>query len=106
MFVKNGTGVLKRVLLSKPQYLKAAPINEIARKWAPELDVEKMLREPPEVLVVDFLELENRHLRIIIEMREQFRLHPLAGLAPGCQSSAVSADMEDLSTYVVFRYVS
>ena len=32
MFVKNGTGVLKKVLLSKPQYLKAAPINEIARK--------------------------------------------------------------------------
>ena len=45
MYVKNGTGVLKRVLLSKPQYLKAAPINEIARKWAPELDVEKMLHE-------------------------------------------------------------
>ena len=38
MYVKNGTGVLKRVLLSKPQYLKAAPINEIARKWAPELN--------------------------------------------------------------------
>ena len=45
MFVRNGTGVLKKVLLSKPQYLKAAPINEIARKWAPELDVAKMLAE-------------------------------------------------------------
>ena len=33
-------------------------------------------------------------------------LVPLAGLAPGCQSSADSADMEDLSTYGVFRYVS
>lgn len=33
-------------------------------------------------------------------------LVPLAGLAPGCQSSADSADMEDLSTYFVFRYVS
>lgn len=32
-------------------------------------------------------------------------LVPLAGLAPGCQSSADSADMEDLSTYVVVRYV-
>lgn len=50
MFVKNGTGVLKRVLLSKPQYLKAAPINEIARKWAPELDVEKMLYEHAQVV--------------------------------------------------------
>jgi len=45
MFVKNGTGVLKKVLLSKPQFLKAAPINEIARKWSPDLDIDKMLAE-------------------------------------------------------------
>lgn len=45
MYVKNGTGVLKRVLISKPSYLKAAPINEIAKKWAPDLDVEKMEEE-------------------------------------------------------------
>ncbi len=45
MFVKNGTSRLHKVLLSRPEYLKAAPINEIARKWAPELDVEKMLQE-------------------------------------------------------------
>ena len=45
MFVRNGTGVLKRVLLSRPEYLKAAPINEIAKKWDLELDVEKMMQE-------------------------------------------------------------
>jgi len=33
MFVQNGTGVLKRVLLSPPTYLQPAPINEIAKKW-------------------------------------------------------------------------
>lgn len=33
MFVKNGTGVLKKVLVSRPSYLKPAPINEIAKKW-------------------------------------------------------------------------
>ena len=45
MFVKNGTGVLKRVLLSKPEYLKAAKINEIAKKWDLDLDVPKMMKE-------------------------------------------------------------
>lgn len=45
MFVKNGTGVLKRVLLSKPEYLKAAKINEIAKKWDFDLDLEKMMKE-------------------------------------------------------------
>ena len=45
MFVKNGTGVLKRVLVSKPDYLKAAKINEIAKKWDYELDIEKMRKE-------------------------------------------------------------
>jgi len=33
MYVKNGTGVLKKVLVSRPSYLKPAPINEIAKKW-------------------------------------------------------------------------
>ncbi|RDU25057.1 dimethylarginine dimethylaminohydrolase family protein [Anaerosacchariphilus polymeriproducens] len=46
MFVRNGTARLKRVLLSKPEYLKPAPINEIAKKWKSSvLDSEKMLRE-------------------------------------------------------------
>lgn len=46
MFVENGTGVLKRVLVSKPAFLKPAPINEIAKKWKDTtMDVEKMLHE-------------------------------------------------------------
>lgn len=67
MFVKNGTGVLKRVLLSKPEYLKAAKINEIAKKWNDDLDIEKMRKEH-ELLVkayedngvkVEFLEADK-----------------------------------------------
>lgn len=46
MFVKNGTGVLKKVLVSRPSYLKPAPINEIAKKWKDTImDVELMERE-------------------------------------------------------------
>lgn len=45
MFVKNGTSTLKKVLLSRPEYLKAAPINEIAKKWDLELNIDKMLQE-------------------------------------------------------------
>ena len=45
MYVKNGTGVLKRVLVSKPDYLKAAKINEIAKKWDYDLDLDKMAQE-------------------------------------------------------------
>lgn len=46
MYVRNGTGVLKKVLVSRPEYLKPAPINEIARKWEnTRLDVDKMLEE-------------------------------------------------------------
>ena len=46
MYVKNGTGVLKRVLVSKPEFLKPAPINEIAKKWQDtNLNVEQMERE-------------------------------------------------------------
>ena len=33
MYVKDGTSVLKKVLVSKPQFLKPAPINEIAKLW-------------------------------------------------------------------------
>ncbi|MDD6796530.1 MAG: arginine deiminase family protein [Clostridiaceae bacterium] len=50
MFVKNGTGVLKRVLVSKPEFLKAAKINEIAKKWDYDLDIDKM-REEHEMFV-------------------------------------------------------
>ena len=33
VFVKNGTGRLKRVLMSPPSYLEARPINEIANQY-------------------------------------------------------------------------
>lgn len=34
MYVKNGTSVLKKVLMSKPNHLQAAEqLNEIAKKW-------------------------------------------------------------------------
>ncbi len=42
MFVKNGTGRLRKVLLSPPDFLKAAKINEIAKLWNYDLDNEKM----------------------------------------------------------------
>ena len=46
MYVKDGTSELKRVLVSRPEYLKPAPINEIAKKWKDTtMDVEKMLQE-------------------------------------------------------------
>lgn len=45
MYVKNGVGRLKKVLLSKPEYLKAAKINEIAKKWDLNLDIKKMRKE-------------------------------------------------------------
>ena len=49
MFVKNGTGELKKVLVSRPEYLKPAPINEIAKKWKDTtMDVDVMLREHEE----------------------------------------------------------
>lgn len=56
MFVKNGTGELKKVLLSRPTFLKPAPINEIAKKWKnTQLDVEKM-EEEHQLLVKTYLE--------------------------------------------------
>lgn len=43
MFVKNGTGELKKVLVSRPSFLKPAPINEIAKKWEKTyMDIDKM----------------------------------------------------------------
>lgn len=49
MYVKDGTSVLKKVLVSKPQFLKPAPINEIAKLWKDTtMDVDIMLREHQE----------------------------------------------------------
>ncbi len=46
MFVKNGTDSLKKVLVSKPQFLKPAPINEIAKLWKnTKMDTDRMLQE-------------------------------------------------------------
>lgn len=46
MYVNHGTGILKRVLISKPDFLEPAPINEIARLWEnTTLDKEKMRQE-------------------------------------------------------------
>ncbi len=46
MYVKDGTSVLKRVLMSKSTYLEAAPINEIAKKWSSKpLDRDLLKRE-------------------------------------------------------------
>jgi len=55
MFVKNGTSTLKKVLLSRPEYLQAAPINEIAKKWDLQLDINKMMHEH-NLLVEAYLE--------------------------------------------------
>ena len=46
MYVKDGTGVLKKVLVSRPEFLKPAPINEIAKKWKDTtMDVDLMMHE-------------------------------------------------------------
>lgn len=46
MYVKDGTSKLRRVLVSRPEFLKPAPINEIAKLWKDTtMDVETMLRE-------------------------------------------------------------
>lgn len=46
MYVKNSTGVLKKVLMCRPTYLKPVPINEIAKKWQDTtLDIEKLEKE-------------------------------------------------------------
>jgi N-dimethylarginine dimethylaminohydrolase len=68
MYVKNGTGELKKVLVSRPEYLKPAPINEIAKKWKDTtMDVAMMLREHEEFVkayedagvVVEFLDADE-----------------------------------------------
>lgn len=49
MFVKDGTSRLRRVLVSRPEFLKPAPINEIAKLWKDTtMDVEVMLKEHQE----------------------------------------------------------
>lgn len=46
MYVRNSSSVMKKVLMCRPTYLEAAPINEIAKKWSSKpLDKEKMEEE-------------------------------------------------------------
>lgn len=45
MYVKDGVSTLHRVLLSPPDYLEAAPINEIALKWQDTSLDKKMMAE-------------------------------------------------------------
>lgn len=46
MYVSDGTSKLRKVLVSRPEFLKPAPINEIAKKWKDTtMDVEVMLKE-------------------------------------------------------------
>lgn len=52
-FVKNSTGVLKSVLLCKPEYVHLQPINVISNKWierGDEIDIDACMREHAEVV--------------------------------------------------------
>lgn len=54
-FVKNSTGVLKKVLLCPPDYMKLQPINVIADKWISEnnvLDIDRCIKEHKELVKV------------------------------------------------------
>lgn len=47
-FVKNSIGILKKVLLCPPDYMKLQPINVIAEKWINEnnqINIEKCIKE-------------------------------------------------------------
>lgn len=62
MYVKNGTGRLKKVLLSKPKHVnKAEQINEIAKKWD--------LKQIDETLIQqEFLRLQKLYEKLGIEV--------------------------------------
>lgn len=52
-FVKNSTGILKKVLLCSPDYMKLQPINVIAEKWIKEnngLNIEKCIKEHKDLI--------------------------------------------------------
>lgn len=51
MYVKNSSSVMKKVLMCRPTYLQAAPINEIAKKWSSKpLDRDKMEYEHQQMI--------------------------------------------------------
>lgn len=52
-FVRNSTGVLKKVLLCPPNYMKLQPINVIAEKWISEnnkLNIDRCMEEHKELI--------------------------------------------------------
>lgn len=54
-YVSSATGVLKKVLLSRPDYLALAPINKIAADWMEKgrtIDKEKALKEHDELIEI------------------------------------------------------
>jgi len=54
-YVTSATGVLKKVLLSRPDYLALAPINKIAADWMDKgvsINVEKALKEHDELIEI------------------------------------------------------
>ncbi|MCH3965412.1 MAG: arginine deiminase family protein [Clostridium sp.] len=54
-FVRNSTGILKKVLLCPPDYMKLQPINVIANKWIEQnkgLDIEKCIEEHRELVSI------------------------------------------------------
>jgi len=51
IYVKNSTGILKKVLMCRPTYLKPVPINEIAKKWKDTtLDLHKLEMEHKQII--------------------------------------------------------
>ncbi len=56
MFVENGTGELKEVLVSSPSFLRPAPINEIAKKWENTLLDKDKMEEEHELFVKTYRE--------------------------------------------------
>lgn len=54
-YVMSATGVLKKVLLSRPDYLALAPINKIAADWMEKgktIDTEKALKEHDQLIEI------------------------------------------------------
>lgn len=52
-FVRNSTGVLKKVLMCPPDYVKLQPINEVSRKWIGEnyeIDKDICVKEQNELI--------------------------------------------------------
>lgn len=54
-FVKNSTGILKKVLLCPPDYMKLYSINVISERWIKEgkgIDIPRCIKEHEELIQV------------------------------------------------------